>query len=74
MEIESINKMGVWKIGPRPPKGSPTKVVRGRWVDIGKGKIYRSRFVAMEIKGGVKSAFAPEFFTAMPPLSSSKFL
>ena len=30
--------------------------------------------MAMEIKGGVKSAFAPEFFAAMPPLRSSKFL
>ena len=66
--------MGVWRIGPRPAKGSPTKVVKGRWVDIDKGKLYRSRYVAMEIKGGVKSAFAPEFFAAMPPLSSSKFL
>ena len=28
----------------------------------------------MEIKGGVKSAFAPEFFAAMPPLNSSKYL
>ena len=74
LQIELINKMGVWKIGPWPPKGSPTKVVRGRWVDIDKGKIYGSRFVAMEIKGGVKSVFAPEFFAAMPPLSSSKFL
>ena len=51
LAIEFSNKMGVWKIGPKgPPKGSPTKVVRGRWVGIYKGSIYRSRFVAMQIK------------------------
>jgi hypothetical protein len=72
--IDFNNRMNVWEIRPRPPKSSPTKIVRGRWVDIDKGKIYRSRFVAMEIKGGVKSAFAPEFFAAMPPLSSSMLL
>ena len=73
LESDFISTMGVWKIGPRPPKGSPTKVVRGSWVDIDKGALYRSRYVAMEIKGGVKSAFATEFFAATPPFSSSKF-
>ena len=73
-EIEFIDAMGVWEVGPRPPKGSSTKVVKGRWVDVDKGDRYRSRYVACEIKGGVKTAFVSDFFAAMPPLSSSKFL
>ena len=74
MEIDSIKQMGVWEIGPRPAKGSPAKVARRRWFDIDKGKLYRSRDVAMEIKARVKSTLAPEFLAAMPLLSSSKFL
>ena len=71
LEIDFSDKLGVWRIGSSPQKGLPTK---GRWVDIDKGAFYCSRYVAMEIKGGVRSAFAPECFAAMPPSSSSKFL
>ena len=77
-EIDFINSMGVWEEVPRPSKDSGIKVVKGRWVDIDKGTYgkpnYRSRYVACEIKKGVKSAFVSEFFAAMPPLSSSKLL
>jgi hypothetical protein len=74
-EIEVINNMKVWKVVPRPP-GKP--VLKGRWVDINKGDEgapdHRSRWVAKEIKKGVKSKLYSEFFASMPSLSSFKFL
>ena len=77
-EIRFIKKFDVWTVGSRPAKGSGYTVVRGRWVDVNKGDSekpnYRSRYVGQEIKKGVKTAFVSEFFAAMPPLSSSKFL
>ena len=67
LEFDTIDKLGVWRVGPRPPKGPPTKVLKDRWVYIDKGALYRSRCVAMEIECRVKSVFAPELFAAMPP-------
>ena len=48
-------------------------MLKGRWVDVDKNKgckgepLYRSRYVAKEIKHGAKSSLVAEFFAAMPP-------
>lgn len=77
-EIDFVQKMGVWREIDRPPKDSGITVLKARWVDINKGDeavpVHRSRYVAKEIKKGARSALVADFFAAMPPLSSSKFL
>ena len=73
IEIETIEKMGVWEPCPRPHN---VKVIATRWVDVNKGDDrhpnYRSRLVAKEIKYG--SGFDMSFFAAMPPLVALKML
>eukprot|EP00971_Amphidinium_carterae_P347051 6488867-Amphidinium_carterae.1 len=80
-ELEYINKKEVWQKIPRSEaKARNIPIIKGRWVDVNKAKDkdcapnYRSRWVAKEIKKGVKSSLVSEFFAAMPPTSSSKTL
>ena len=77
-ELKFIDQMNVWRIVRRPGKLSGKIVLKGRWVDVNKvdeyRPNYRSRYVAKEIKKGVRSSFVAEFFAAMPPLQGCKFL
>ena len=73
--------MGVWEVIPRPPG---EKTIGARWIDINKGDALhmklRSRSVAQELKrkkgykDGEDQAAWPNFFAAMPPLSSLRAL
>ena len=80
-KVEFINHMKVWDKMPRQEAARRgIHIIQGRWVDVNKSKDnplapnYRSRWVAKEIKRGVRSSHMSEFFAAMPPTSSSKTL
>ena len=68
----------MWEIIPRPVKSEGKIVLKGRWIDVNKGDderpIYRSRYVAKEIKKGARSSLVVAYFAAMPPLQGCKFL
>ena len=76
-EIDSVHKLKVWTIVPRPGKSEGKTILKGRWVDINKDDDsrpnYRSRYMGKEIKRGSKSSFIAEFFTAMPPLQGARY-
>ena len=52
--------------------------IRGRWVDTNKGdeenKVYRSRYVAMEIRELHGGSGREGLFAAMPPLEALKLV
>ena len=77
-EIEFIESAGVWEVVLRLSLAPGVPVIKGRWVDINKGdavsKNYRSRYVAKEIRRGLKGSLIAEFFAAMQPLMCSKLL
>ena len=70
--------MKVWEIVDRPPANLKKLVLKGRWVDVNKGDElrpnYRSRYVAKEIKRGVRTSLVAEYFAAMPPIHGCRFL
>lgn len=72
--------MGVWEVVPRSQCFSRTGRVPicGRWVDINRGddknKVYRSRYVAMEIRKLHGGNDREGVFAAMPPLEALKLV
>ena len=79
-ELEGLSNMGVWDVvdkGERHQKtGNPP--IRGRWVDINKGDdkspVYRSRYVAQELRRQHGGNTREGLFAAMPPLEAIKAL
>ena len=79
-EIDGLRDTQVWEVVPREICFERTGKgpIRGRWVDINKGddinKVYRSRYVAMEIKSQHGGNSREGLFAAMPPLEALKLL
>ena len=79
-EIKALQEMGVWKVVPLSECVSRTqrRPIRGRWVDVNKGddvvEVYRSRYVAMELKRQHGGASREGLFAAMPPLEGMRLL
>ena len=77
-EIEALVNMQVWDIVPVSSCMSATgrKPINGRWVDVNKGddntKVYRSRYVAQEIKKQHGGNQREGLFAPMPPLEALK--
>ena len=77
-EIKALNDMGVWEVVPLSECSRRTqkKPIRGRWVDVNKGdddvEVYRSRYVAMELKSQHGGAGREGLFAAMPPLEGMR--
>ena len=72
-DIEALQDMGVWEVVPVAEcmKKTQKKPIRGRWVDVNKGddqvEVYRSKYVAMELKHQYGGAMRDGPFAAMPP-------
>ena len=72
--------MGVWEVVPVAAcmRKTQKKPIRGRWVDVNKGdgqmEVYRSRYVAMELKNQYGGATRDGLFAAMPPLEGMRLL
>ena len=79
-EVEALIKMGVWEVVPLAMCLTRTqkRPIKGRWVDINKGddimEMYRSRYVAREIRDQHGGAHREWLFAAMPPLEALKIL
>jgi len=77
-EIEALDSMRVWDIVPIAVclQATGRKPINGRWVDINKGdddaKVYRSRYVAQEIRKQHGGAQREGLFAPMPPLEALK--
>ena len=59
-------------------KKTQMKPTRGRWVDVNKGddqvEVYRSRYVAMDLKHQYGGALRDGLFAAIPPHEGMRFL
>ena len=79
-EIKALQDMGVWEVVPVAEcmRKTQKKPIRGRWVDVNKGddqmEVYRSRYVAMELKHQYGGATRDGLFAAMPPLEGMRLL
>ena len=79
-EIKALQDMGVWEVVPVAEcmRKTQKKPIRGRWVDVNKGddqmEVYRSRYVAMELKHQYGGATRDGLFVAMPPLEGMRLL
>ena len=79
-ELEGLSNMGVWDIVDKgvcyQKTGKPP--IRGRWVDVNKGDdkspVYRSRYVAQELRHRHGGNTRERLFAAMPPLEAFKAL
>ena len=79
-ELEGLSNMGVWDIVDKgvcyQKTGKPP--IRGRWVDVNKGEdkspVYRSRYVAQELRRQHGGNTRERLFAAMPPLEAIKAL
>ena len=79
-EIRALQDMGVWEVVPVAEcmRKTQKKPIRGRWVDVNKGddqvEVYRSRYVAMELKHQFGGAMRDGLVAAMPPLEGMRLL
>ena len=79
-EVEALIKVGVCEVAPLAACLSKTgrRPIKGRWVDVNKGddvvEVYRSRYVAREIRDQHGGAHREGLFAAMPPLEALKIL
>ena len=79
-EIRALQDMGVWEVVPvaECEQNTHGRPIRGRWVDVNKGddqvEVYRSRYVAMELKHQYGGAMRDGLFAAMPPLEGMRLL
>ena len=79
-EIEALKKMGVWEVVPLSAcvRRTNRRPIKGRWVDINKGdddlEVYRSRYVAREIRSQHGGAGREGLFAAMPPIEGLRLL
>ena len=79
-EIKALQDMRVWEVVPVTEclERTQKKPIRGRWVDVNKGddhvEVYRSRYVAMELKREHGGAMREGLFAAMPPLEGMRLL
>ena len=79
-ELEGLGNLGVWDIVDKvvcyQKTGKPP--IRGRWVDVNKGHdenpVYRSRYVAQQLRRQHGSNTHEGLFAAMPPLEAIKAL
>ena len=79
-ELEGLSNMGVWDIVDKgvcyQKTGKPP--IRGRWVDVNKdydkSPVYRSRYVAQELRRQHSGNTREGLFAAMPPLEATKAL
>ena len=77
-EIGALVDMQVWDIVPVSAcmSAAGRKPINGRWVDVNKGdddtKVFRSRYVAQEIKKQHGVNQREGLFAPMPPLEASK--
>ena len=79
-EIKTLQDIGVWEVVlvAECMKKTQKKPIRGRWVDVNKGddqvEVYRSRYVAMELKHQYGGALRDGLYAAMPPLEGMRLL
>ena len=79
-ENKVLQDMGVWEVVPVAEciKKTKKKPMRGRWVDVNKGddqvEVYRSRYVAMELKHQYGGATRGGLFAVMAPLEGMRLL